>query len=477
LFAICLSLLSTLSRALDGYMYPYNENTCYSTWKGKAYFYDSDNEECKKVLEEQKQKKQAQCAAEENKVWIPAENECVTQEVADEYYRVEQQDCERDGKYWDSELKQCLNEKPKEEEQEENNKNECEARGDYWNNEHEHNPPYCESKQDKERRDCFNQFNIWLEDENTCLWVDEDYENYDQVDCIKNKYKWNAEKNICEIACTGNKDNDPVQCSKPGNNYPLVPEENEEDIDFSKFKDYRSCRTHEGVWDDEEKVCNRVTDLDINQCKNAGLNWDDAKDVCKASGVIDYSKLNETACKKNNGYWDEKETICKDPFLMDEKECKSNKLVWNESRNSCFTANDPEATKGLDEGSCSGDGLKWEGSTCIATGKNDNGDGFDIEGIDEGGFDLGDIFDIKLDENFKVSEEITDVSGLFTEHLGKARWLPHQCPVPRQINVMGKSITLDWSPMCTFAEVIGHLIVILAGLKFCFLIRNAFIGK
>jgi len=155
MLAIFLSLLSNLSSAANEIWYFEDEDEggivtvtfgktgiCYAARTRHSHLYkiEPDNDMYKYCVyaqkqrereeqEEQEEKKQ-QCKKEEGKVWIPAEKQCVTQEVADEYYRVEQQDCEKEGKYWDVATNQCLNEQPTKEEQEENNKNECEARGD-----------------------------------------------------------------------------------------------------------------------------------------------------------------------------------------------------------------------------------------------------------------------------------------------------------------------------------------------------------
>ena len=73
---------------------------------------------------------------------------------------------------------------------------------------------------------------------------------------------------------------------------------------------------------------------------------------------------------------------------------------------------------------------------------------------------------------YQLDEKQVGVSSLFTEALSQGRWLPSNCPAPRSINIMGRSYSFEWQPLCHFAESIGPLIVALASIFFA-----VFIGR
>ena len=73
---------------------------------------------------------------------------------------------------------------------------------------------------------------------------------------------------------------------------------------------------------------------------------------------------------------------------------------------------------------------------------------------------------------YQLDEKQVGVSSLFTEALSQGRWLPNNCPAARSINIMGRSYSFEWQPLCHFAESIGPLIVALASIFFA-----VFIGR
>lgn len=73
---------------------------------------------------------------------------------------------------------------------------------------------------------------------------------------------------------------------------------------------------------------------------------------------------------------------------------------------------------------------------------------------------------------YQLDEKQVGVSSLFTEALSQGRWLPNNCPAPRSVNIMGRSYSFEWQPLCHFAESIGPLIVALASIFFA-----VFIGR
>ncbi|MGE8297146.1 MAG: virulence factor TspB C-terminal domain-related protein [Pseudomonas sp.] len=73
---------------------------------------------------------------------------------------------------------------------------------------------------------------------------------------------------------------------------------------------------------------------------------------------------------------------------------------------------------------------------------------------------------------YQLDEKQVGVGSLFTEALNQGRWLPSTCPAARSINIMGRSYSFEWQPLCHFAESIGPLIVALASIFFA-----VFIGR
>lgn len=69
------------------------------------------------------------------------------------------------------------------------------------------------------------------------------------------------------------------------------------------------------------------------------------------------------------------------------------------------------------------------------------------------------------EENQLETKEIA-VGSLFTDGLNAARWLPSSCPVGESVTVMGRSYSISWQPLCTFASSLSALIVAMASIFF-----------
>lgn len=69
------------------------------------------------------------------------------------------------------------------------------------------------------------------------------------------------------------------------------------------------------------------------------------------------------------------------------------------------------------------------------------------------------------EENQLETKDI-EVGSLFTDGLNAARWLPTSCPVPESVTVFGRSYSISWEPLCTFASALSALIVAMASIFF-----------
>lgn len=69
------------------------------------------------------------------------------------------------------------------------------------------------------------------------------------------------------------------------------------------------------------------------------------------------------------------------------------------------------------------------------------------------------------EENQLETKEVS-VDSVFTDGLNAARWLPSTCPTPETVTVFGRSYSLSWEPLCTFASALSSLIVALASIFF-----------
>lgn len=69
------------------------------------------------------------------------------------------------------------------------------------------------------------------------------------------------------------------------------------------------------------------------------------------------------------------------------------------------------------------------------------------------------------EENELQTKEVS-VDSVFTDGLNAARWLPSTCPTPESVTVFGRSYSISWQPLCTFASALSALIVALASIFF-----------
>lgn len=69
------------------------------------------------------------------------------------------------------------------------------------------------------------------------------------------------------------------------------------------------------------------------------------------------------------------------------------------------------------------------------------------------------------EENQLETKEVS-VDSVFTDGLNASRWLPSTCPTPETLTVFGRSYSLSWEPLCTFASALSSLIVALASIFF-----------
>ena len=69
------------------------------------------------------------------------------------------------------------------------------------------------------------------------------------------------------------------------------------------------------------------------------------------------------------------------------------------------------------------------------------------------------------EENQLETKEIA-IASVFTDGLNAARWLPSSCPVPESVTVFGRSYSISWEPLCTFASALSALIVAIASIFF-----------
>lgn len=69
------------------------------------------------------------------------------------------------------------------------------------------------------------------------------------------------------------------------------------------------------------------------------------------------------------------------------------------------------------------------------------------------------------EENQLETKEVS-VDSVFTDGLNAARWLPSTCPTPESVTVFGRSYSISWQPLCTFASALSSLIVALASIFF-----------
>lgn len=69
------------------------------------------------------------------------------------------------------------------------------------------------------------------------------------------------------------------------------------------------------------------------------------------------------------------------------------------------------------------------------------------------------------EENQLETKEIA-IGSVFTDGLNAARWLPSTCPTPESVTVFGRSYSISWQPLCTFASALSALIVAMASIFF-----------
>lgn len=69
------------------------------------------------------------------------------------------------------------------------------------------------------------------------------------------------------------------------------------------------------------------------------------------------------------------------------------------------------------------------------------------------------------EENQLETKEVS-VDSVFTDGLNAARWLPSTCPTPESVTVFGRSYSISWQPLCTFASALSALIVAMASIFF-----------
>lgn len=69
------------------------------------------------------------------------------------------------------------------------------------------------------------------------------------------------------------------------------------------------------------------------------------------------------------------------------------------------------------------------------------------------------------EENQLETKEVS-VDSVFTDGLNASRWLPSTCPTPESVTVFGRSYSISWQPLCTFASALSALIVAMASIFF-----------
>ncbi|MGE9763348.1 virulence factor TspB C-terminal domain-related protein [Pseudomonas sp. PDM20] len=72
-------------------------------------------------------------------------------------------------------------------------------------------------------------------------------------------------------------------------------------------------------------------------------------------------------------------------------------------------------------------------------------------------------------DEYQVTEDEHDMSGLFQQAIGASRWLPSACPAPERgsLHTRGAgSVQLSWQPTCDFASGVGPFLVAAASIFF-----------